>query len=183
MRDALKNFPYEEIAHVHSRDFGSDPPSAFKIVGNLPFGIATPLHLNWLRAIAAKHAPNASPLSLLNPQRGHVVELLLMFQKEVAQRICSRPGANFWGRLGVISQIYCDVRLEFEVPAAAFTPIPKVDAALVRLTAKENSLAPSHFSFDDCAKMTSFIFQYRNKQIQRITRYFSLVISYKKSPI
>ena len=57
-----------------------------------------------------------------------------MFQKEVAQRIVAKPGSDAYGRLAVLAQARCEARLEFTVPARAFTPPPKIASAIVRLT-------------------------------------------------
>ncbi len=86
-----------------------------QIVANLPYNVATPLLIRWLRAAAP-------------PSR-----LVLMFQKEVAQRIAAPPGADAYGRLSVISQAVCEARLAMVLPARAFTPSPKVESAVVVL--------------------------------------------------
>ena len=85
------------------------------IISNLPYNVGTPLLVKWLKA---------------GPWRG---DMTLMFQKEVAQRIVAKPGSDAYGRLAVLSQARCDARLEFTVPARAFTPPPKIASAIVRL--------------------------------------------------
>jgi 16S rRNA (adenine1518-N6/adenine1519-N6)-dimethyltransferase len=84
------------------------------IVSNLPYNVGTPLLVKWLKA-------------------GYR-DMTLMFQKEVAQRIVAMPGSDAYGRLAVLAQACCQARLEFTVPARAFTPPPKIDSAIVRLT-------------------------------------------------
>lgn len=86
------------------------------IVSNLPYNVGTPLLVHWLKAGA---------------WRG---DMTLMFQKEVAQRIVAKPGSDAYGRLAVLAQARCLYRLEFVVPARAFTPPPKIASAIVRLT-------------------------------------------------
>ena len=86
------------------------------VVSNLPYNIGTELLVRWLKAGAWR-----GPMTL-------------MFQKEVARRIVAKPGAEGYGRLAVLAQARCEARLEFAVPARAFTPPPKVDSAIVRLT-------------------------------------------------
>ncbi len=86
------------------------------IVGNLPFNIATRLLLGWLRA--------------LDPVR----HMVLMFQKEVAQRLVATSGSTHYGRLSVLTQRLCRVERLFDLPPGAFTPPPRVHASLVRLT-------------------------------------------------
>jgi 16S rRNA (adenine1518-N6/adenine1519-N6)-dimethyltransferase len=89
---------------------------AVHIISNLPYNVGTPLLVKWLKAGA---------------WRG---DMTLMFQKEVAQRIVAKPGDDAYGRLAVLAQARCEARLEFTVPARAFTPPPKIASAVVRLT-------------------------------------------------
>lgn len=86
------------------------------IVANLPYNVATPLLVKWLKAPASWRGPMA-----------------LMFQKEVAQRIVAKPGQDAYGRLAVIAQSACLARLAMTLPPGAFAPPPKVASAVVRL--------------------------------------------------
>ncbi len=86
------------------------------IVANLPYNVGTPLLVKWL----------TSPL---RPR-----SLTLMFQKEVAARIVAAPGGGDYGRLGILAQALAEARVVMDLPARAFTPPPKVDSAVVRLT-------------------------------------------------
>lgn len=88
------------------------------IAANLPYNIATPLLIGWLSA---------------DPWPGWWSTATLMFQKEVADRIVARPGTPAYGRLSVLAQYRCDVRIVMNLPARAFTPPPKVDSAVVHL--------------------------------------------------
>ena len=86
-----------------------------RIVANLPYNVATPLLMRWLDEVA-------------------LVELMvLMFQKEVALRLCAAPGSPDYGRLSVAAQLVCQVERRFDLPAAAFHPPPKVASSVVRL--------------------------------------------------
>jgi 16S rRNA (adenine1518-N6/adenine1519-N6)-dimethyltransferase len=89
------------------------PPTA-PIVANLPYNVGTPLLIKWLTG----------------PPRS----MTLMFQKEVALRIAAAPGSKTFGRLSVLSQAICEASVVMDLPARAFTPPPKVDSAVVRLT-------------------------------------------------
>lgn len=87
----------------------------FRLVGNLPYNISTPLlfHvLQWNRLISDMH---------------------FMLQKEVVNRMAAGPGGKAWGRLSVMCQYHCRVTRLFDVPPTAFSPAPKVDSAIVRL--------------------------------------------------
>ena len=57
-----------------------------------------------------------------------------MLQLEVVERLAARPGGKNWGRLGIMAQYHCKVDNLFEVPPEAFSPRPKVQSAIVRLT-------------------------------------------------
>lgn len=98
-------------------EHGGGPPYA--IIANLPYNIATPLLTGWLEDIYN------------HPDRYQA--LVLMFQKEVAQRIAARAGDKAYGRLSILSQFLCETKIAFHVPAAAFTPPPKVTSSIVRL--------------------------------------------------
>lgn len=90
-------------------------PAPRRVVANLPYNVATPLLLGWLHAAAAIDA------------------MVLMFQKEVADRLVAKPRSKDYGRLSVIAQHVCDVGRLFDLPAAAFVPPPKVTSTVVRL--------------------------------------------------
>jgi 16S rRNA (adenine1518-N6/adenine1519-N6)-dimethyltransferase len=89
-----------------------------KIVANLPYNIATPLLIGWLSSEA--WPPWFSSLTL-------------MFQKEVAERIAAKAGADAYGRLSVISQWRCEAKKLFDVNRSAFTPPPKITSSIVQL--------------------------------------------------
>ena len=91
-----------------------------KIVSNLPYNVGTELLVRWL-------TPRDWP--------PFWTSLTLMFQREVADRIVARPGGKAYGRLAVLAQWRADARIALTLPAAAFTPPPKVDSAVVHLTA------------------------------------------------
>ena len=86
------------------------------IVANLPYNVGTPLLIKWL-------------LGSWRP-----ASMTLMFQKEVAQRLVAAAGSEAYGRLSVITQAVCAAQIVMDLPARAFTPPPKVDSALARLT-------------------------------------------------
>lgn len=92
-----------------------------KIVANLPYNIATPLLTGWLTT---------------QPWPPFFDSLTLMFQKEVAERICAKPGGKAYGRLGVLAGWRSEARIAFNVDKSAFTPPPKVTSSVVHLTPK-----------------------------------------------
>ena len=91
------------------------PGGIFHVVGNLPYNVATPL---FKRFIA---------------HRDRILDVTVMIQKEVAQRLVAEPATKEYGPLSVLIQYYATVRLGFTVPPGAFKPRPKVDSAVIRL--------------------------------------------------
>lgn len=88
------------------------------VAANLPYSVATVLLIGWLES---------------EPWPPWFDRLVLMFQKEVAERIVAAPGTKAYGRLAVISQWRCEARIALTLPPAAFTPPPKVASAVVDL--------------------------------------------------
>lgn len=101
---------------------GLDLGAPARIVANLPYSVATPLLIGWLKT---------------EPWPPWFDRLVLMFQREVAARIVAKPGGKDYGRLAVIAQWRTTPRILFHLPAAAFTPKPKVDSSLVELVPRE----------------------------------------------
>ena len=95
-------------------DIASALPAPRKIVANLPYNVGTKMLIGWI---------TAKPIFW--------EQMVLMFQKEVAERICAAPGESAYGRLAVLCQSAAHCHIAFEIPARAFTPPPKVDSAVV----------------------------------------------------
>ena len=114
-----------EIVHADALeyDYGS-LTGAWKVVANLPYYISTPL------------------IQRLIGHRDRISSMTLMLQKEVAERIAAEPGGKEYGFLSVLVQYWMLPRLEFIVPAGAFTPRPKVDSAVLTLTTRERPERP-----------------------------------------
>jgi len=90
-----------------------------RICANLPYNIATALLIKWIES---------------EPWPPAFDRLVLMFQKEVALRIVATPQQRAdYGRLAVLANWRCATRILFDVPAAAFTPPPKVTSSVVEL--------------------------------------------------
>jgi 16S rRNA (adenine1518-N6/adenine1519-N6)-dimethyltransferase len=87
----------------------------FKVVGNLPYNISTPLLFHLL------------------DQAERIADMVLMLQKEVVARLTAQPGSREYGRLTVMVQARCQVQRLFTVGAAAFQPPPRVDSAVIRI--------------------------------------------------
>jgi 16S rRNA (adenine1518-N6/adenine1519-N6)-dimethyltransferase len=121
-------------------------PPPRHIVANLPYNIATPLLVGWL-----KRARDYAAMTL-------------MFQKEVALRLVARPGAAAYGRLGVLTQWACEARLLFDVPASAFTPPPQVTSSVVRLVPRA---APAAVAAEALERVTRAAFGQRRKMLRQ----------------
>ena len=96
---------------------GSD--GALRVVGNLPYNVATPL------------------LGRLFEVIDRIADVHVMLQAEVADRLAADPGTKSYGRLSVTGQYYCRIERLFDVEPASFRPAPKVRSAFVRLRARE----------------------------------------------
>ncbi len=123
-------------------------PAPRKVVANLPYNIATPLLLGWLRDVAAAE------------------DYTLMLQKEVVDRLAAAPGSRAYGRLGVLTQWLCIVTPCFTLPPQAFTPPPKVDSTVVRLTPRHGD-SPDPARFAALERVTAAAFGQRRKTLRR----------------
>lgn len=119
-------------------------------VANLPFNIGTAILIKWLTT------PTWPPWW---------EKLTLMFQAEVAARICAQPGEESYGRLSVLSQWRSIPKLVFEVSRHAFVPPPKVDAAVVNITPLAQPQLPAEL--DDLEAVTAAAFGQRRKMLRR----------------
>jgi len=125
-------------------------PPPRRIVANLPYNLSTVLLRRWLG------------------QAGAFEGLTLMFQKEVADRLVAAPGSKTYGRLSILAQWLCEVRILFEIPAAAFTPPPKVASALVGLRPRAIPLAPAEIGALE--RVTGAAFGQRRKMLRSSLR-------------
>lgn len=133
--DALKIDPTSEI----------DGP--IKIVANLPYNVSTTLLLNWLDKIEKYES------------------LTLMFQKEVAERICAKPGNKDYGRLSVMTQWLCEAHKLFDVSPKAFIPPPKIISTVVSITPRKEPLAKANKT--SLEQVTKALFGQRRKMIRK----------------
>jgi 16S rRNA (adenine1518-N6/adenine1519-N6)-dimethyltransferase len=116
---------------------GETGDSPVKIVANLPYNVATPLLTGWLTSEG--WPPFYQSMNL-------------MFQKEVAQRICADVGSKAYGRLSILANWRCHTQIAFDVAPSAFYPPPKVTSSIVNLVPRMQVL--------DC----------RQDRLERVTR-------------
>lgn len=121
-------------------------PAPRRIVANLPYNVATPLLVGWLRGAAA------------------IESMTLMFQQEVAERITAAPGTEMYGRLGVLAQWRCRTSLLLTLPPGAFSPPPKVWSAVVGLTPLPED--PGAALFGTMERLTAAAFGQRRKMLR-----------------
>ena len=93
-----------------------------KIVANLPYNIATNLLIGWLTA---------------EPWPPWYEMMVLMFQREVAERIAAQENDDAYGRLGVLANWRCETKILFDISPSAFVPQPKVTSSVVRLVPRQ----------------------------------------------
>lgn len=109
--DALK---LDIAALIASAKLPAD--AQLRVVGNLPYNISTPLIFHLLA------------------QSTHIADMHFMLQKEVVERLAALPNNKEYGRLGIMTQYFCRIEPIIDVPPGAFSPQPKVQSAVVRLT-------------------------------------------------
>jgi 16S rRNA (adenine1518-N6/adenine1519-N6)-dimethyltransferase len=122
-----------------------------QVVANLPYNVATPLLIGWLKRVA--EGPSA------------FAGFTLMFQKEVALRLAARPRSKDYGRLSVLTQWLAEVRLLFDVPPRAFTPPPKVTSTVVGLVPRPRPQFPAEV--EALERVTAAAFGQRRKMMRQ----------------
>jgi len=122
LQDISKHYPGRlEIVCADAQQFDPRPllgGARAKIVANLPYNIATALLIDWLS---------------VEPWPPWYDMMVLMFQREVAERIVARENAEAYGRLGVLANWRAETKILFDISPAAFVPQPKVTSSVVRL--------------------------------------------------
>lgn len=127
-------------------DLPSLVPAPRRIVANLPYNAASPMLVRWLRQAAAFE------------------RLTLMFQLEVAERICAAPDSDAYGRLSVLAQWICETDLALRIPPTAFVPPPKVWSAVVDLKPRDPQPDPALFARME--RLTAAAFGQRRKMLR-----------------
>lgn len=151
MEHNARSQPGLEVRHTDALAFAwAELPGAWKIVGNLPYNIASPLMWDivsqtpcWQRAV-------------------------FMIQKEVADRILSAPGTKAYGGLTVWLRSFAVPEKGFTIGTGAFTPPPKVESSVIILNPRPVADLPAHPQA--LATLIKICFQQRRKQLQGILR-------------
>ena len=144
-----------DLAAVTAHASAPDEPTV--VVGNLPFGVATPFLLRMLRMVHEGAGPFRTPRQ---------ASMTLTFQREVADRIVARPGAAIRSRLSLMAQCLCDVESVMRIPATVFEPRPKVSAGVVRFTPR----APPNAHFKALEDVARVLFRGKRKRVRNNVR-------------
>ncbi|HEX6308839.1 MAG TPA: 16S rRNA (adenine(1518)-N(6)/adenine(1519)-N(6))-dimethyltransferase RsmA [Longimicrobiales bacterium] len=140
-----------DVLDIDLRDVVDQDFARVKVVGNIPYNITTPIIFHLLRREA-------------RPER-----IVLMVQREVADRIAATPGNPDYGALSVGVRSVARVERLFHVARGAFRPVPRVDSTVLRIT----PIVPPALSRqeeEDLRELTRAAFSWRRKQLQRTLR-------------
>jgi 16S rRNA (adenine1518-N6/adenine1519-N6)-dimethyltransferase len=121
-------------------------PPPRQIVANLPYNVASPLLVRWLRQASAYE------------------RMTLMFQREVAERIVAAPDTPAYGRLSVLAGWICATHIAVRLPPEAFVPPPKVWSSVVVLTPRAEQPDPALFATME--RLTAAAFGQRRKMLR-----------------
>jgi 16S rRNA (adenine1518-N6/adenine1519-N6)-dimethyltransferase len=135
----------------------------FAIIGNFPYNISTQIIF---KALEYKNL---------------IPELIGMFQKEVAERICEKKGSKKYGILSVLTQAYYDTEYLFSVPPSVFTPPPKVVSAVIKLVRKKQT--EINYNEKLFFKVVKQSFQQRRKTLRNSLKTFNLTDSLREDTI
>lgn len=140
---------YDDALRVNFSELGL---GSYAICANLPYNVGTELLIGWLHKIAC----------------GEQIEsMTLMFQREVAMRITSRPGQEHYGRLAVLTSLIADARILFDVPNTAFVPRPRVQSAVVQIIPNMDKIGKLK-DLKKIEQITAKLFGQRRKMIRAI---------------
>jgi 16S rRNA (adenine1518-N6/adenine1519-N6)-dimethyltransferase len=120
-----------------------------RVIANLPYNIATALLVGWLTA---------------EPWPPWYDRLVLMFQREVAERIAAAPGSKSYGRLSVLAGWRSEARILFDIAPSAFVPPPKVTSSVVELVPRAEPLACDRRTLE---RVTEAAFGQRRKMLRQ----------------
>tara|TARA_B100000427_G_C15225585_1_gene471062 strand:+ start:11 stop:487 length:477 start_codon:yes stop_codon:yes gene_type:complete len=114
----------------------------YMVIGNLPYNISTPIlfkfmeNMNWTK-------------------------MVVMLQKEVAERIVSKHGNKKYGRISIMMQSFFDVALKFNIPKTVFNPQPKITSSLLMITPKKNI----NIEYNNLKLVVKNAFKHRRKKL------------------
>ena len=119
----------------------------YKIIANLPYNIGTLLLVKWLKKM------------------DFIDEIIVMLQKEVADRVLARTSTPDYGRLSVLSQYVCSCERLFEVEPENFSPVPKVYSSVIKLKPKIPRVKAC--DIEKIEKVSKVAFNFRRKKVKK----------------
>ncbi len=137
---------YDAIKFDEFNFFNKEP---FLIISNLPFNISSKLLIKWTNM--------HNELNCING-------MVLMFQKELGERIISTENKKKYGRLSILAQSTFNITKEIHVKKGNFKPAPKVDAVVLKFTPLKKK---NKFNFNNLEKITNFFFNSRRKKVEK----------------
>lgn len=145
----------EDATVFNERYYFNNEP--FIIISNLPFNISNKLLIKWLK---------------FQYKYNCIKGMILMFQKELGERIIASLNNKKYGRLSILSQSIFDIKKEIIVSKKNFKPSPKVDAIVLKFIPPKSVI---NFNFNNLEKITNFFFNNRRKKIEKkIKKIFSI---------
>lgn len=139
----LSTYPNVQVVRQDFLEFVPDQSlGRFSLVGNIPYNITSPV-IEWCTRYVDR-----------------TERVVLMIQREMAKRICGKPGTKDWAPISIVTQLHFDVTYEFEVPPSAFTPPPEVHSAVITLKPRENRPVVDMARFDRLLRAS---FEHRRK--------------------
>ncbi len=161
LKSNYSNFNYE-ITDALTFNPSILQPSPHILVSNLPYNVGTQIFLNYL--FFSINQPNTFEF------------FILMFQKEVALRIASKPTDSNYGRLSIIAYLFADIEILFDVDKLSFSPPPKVQSSVLKVLPLKK---PRYeVNIKKLVKLTNLAFLSRRKTLKNNLK--SLNIDYEK---
>jgi len=117
-------------------------PIEYVVIGNLPYNISTPILFKFM-----------------NEKKWN--QLVVMLQKEVAERIVSSENNKKYGRTSIMMQSFFDVELKFHIPNTVFRPIPEIKSSLLSITPKKNT----NLNYENLKFVVENAFRHRRKKL------------------
>ena len=129
-------------------------PNKISLVANLPYNIATTLIINWLRYIQSFES------------------IVVMVQKEVAERLTAKVSSKFYSRLSILVQVHANVKKILDIDPTKFNPQPKVDSTVIQLIPKKTI----NFNYEKLDQILKVCFSQRRKMLKNNLKNINLPI-------
>ena len=118
-------------------------PDKFLVIGNLPYNISTPILFKFM-------------------QTKGWIKMVVMLQKEVAERIVAKNDNKKYGRISIMMQSFFDLKLEFNIANTVFNPQPKVISSVLSIVPKKNI----NINYEDLSMLVENAFKHRRKKLR-----------------